>query len=104
MNAKTIATILPFTLVFWSSKYGEGGLHQIWKHNHILELTSQPNQIERILINTDFIRQSRSVVTAKPRSSIWIDAYTEVAYACGESGATDDIADGGVHVEVRLCG
>lgn len=29
--------------------------HEVWEHNHILELASQPNQVERVLVDADLL-------------------------------------------------
>lgn len=90
-----------------SSPHCEGrksrDLHQVGEHNHILKLARQPNQIQRILINADLVRQTRRIVAAEPGSAIGVDADAEESHARLELRPADDLGDCGVNAEVCLC-
>jgi len=57
-------------------------VHEIRENDHVLELARKPNQIQWILIDCHFIRQSRRIVTAKPVSTIRIYAYAKITHTC----------------------
>lgn len=44
-------------------------------------MASQPNQVERVLIDADLLSQCRGIVRAQPGTSIWIDTDAKVAHA-----------------------
>lgn len=37
-------------------------LHQIWEHDHILELARQPDQVEGVLVDADLVGQRGGIV------------------------------------------
>ncbi len=77
-------------------------LHQIREDNHVLKLARNPNQIQRILIHANLVRQHRRIITAKPCPAIWVNTDTEVAHSSFQGGAADDVGYCGVHAEVGL--
>jgi hypothetical protein len=56
----------------------KSNLHKVGKNNHILELSSEPDKVERVLVNINFFSQSSGIVTAQPGASIRVNADTEV--------------------------
>lgn len=42
------------------------GLHEIGEHNHVLELGSEPDKVERILVDINLFGQGSCIVTAQP--------------------------------------
>lgn len=79
-------------------------LHQVRKHNHVLELGSQPDEIERILVHRDLLGQGRRIVTTKPRAAVRVDADAKVADARLQMGISSNVVEGGVEVVVDLRG
>lgn len=78
MNAKMIAMMLVSGQFRLNVERGYS-LHQVWKYNHIFELTCEPNQIQRILCQGDLVCKCSSIVTAQPRSPVRVDADSEVS-------------------------
>jgi hypothetical protein len=78
--------------------------HQVRKDNHVLKLTRQPYQIQRVLVDRHLVRQGRGVVAAQPAAAVRVDADAKVAHARLEVRGADDVADGCVDVVVDLCG
>lgn len=62
----------------------------------------EPNQVERILVDGDFIGQSGGIVAAKPTATVGADADTKVADTSGETSVASDVLDGGVNIVVYL--
>jgi len=56
-------------------------LQQVGEDNAVLERARDPDQIQRILIHTNLLRQRRCVVATKPPAAVWADADAEVAYS-----------------------
>ena len=81
-----------------------GDLHQIREHNHILKLRSQPDQVQRILIDRDLVGQRCRIVAAQPRPAIGVNADTKESDAGLEPGAVDNVGERGVDVVVHLRG
>lgn len=85
MNAKMMAMMLLQDMLVNAREGGEeegklwGDVHQVWEYNHILELTSKPNQIQGILRESYLVCERSGIVTAQPRSSVRVDADTKVS-------------------------
>lgn len=82
----------------------ESNVHEVRKHHHILELTCQPDQVERILVDADLLSQGRGVIRAQPRTAIWIYANAKVAHTGLEARITRDALNLGVDGIVDLRG
>ena len=109
MKAKMIAMILGAVSASAQerSRKGKGSReergeysHQVRKHNHILKLTRQPNEIQRILIRRNLVRQRRRVVGAQPAPAVRVDADAKVADPGREAGVACDVG----HCAVRVVG
>ena len=104
MKAKTMAIMLFFPLAKKQGVQEEGEpLHQVWEHDHILELACQPNQVQGILFNGDFVCQSRSIITTKPSSTVWIDANAKVSNSGLQNSVTRYSGYCVMDIEVNLC-
>lgn len=79
-----------------------GNLHQVWEDNHVLELSSQPNQVQGILVDGHLVCQSRSIVTAEPGAAVGVDANAEVADSGLQVGVSGNVGNGSVDVVVDL--
>lgn len=77
-------------------------LHQIRENNHILELRSEPDQVERVLVDRDFLGESGGIVTAQPRPTVRVHADTKVADASLQVSVSSNVFNGGVHIVVDL--
>ena len=77
-------------------------MHQIRKHNHILELASQPNEVQRVLVHRDFVGERGGVVAAQPRTPVRVDADAEVSYASLKVGTPDDVSNSDVDIVINL--
>ena len=105
MKARTIATIL----CLWLARCKANGvsvlhLHEVWKDDAVLKGTGDPYQIEGILIHADLACQTRCVVTAQERSSVWVDAYPEVSDSDLELCLAHNICYGGRDAWIDLRG
>ena len=81
-------------------------LHEVRKHDAVLERLRHPNQIQRILIYADLLRQESGVVRAKvvPIGSIRGDADAKVADTDFEGGLADNVRDRSSDARVDLGG
>ena len=77
--------------------------HQIRKHDIILESIRNPYQIQRVLVDTDLLRQQRRIVRAQEASSVRIYADAEIPHADLEHGPSYDVGDRGCYTGVDLC-
>jgi hypothetical protein len=82
--------------------YREKYSQQIRKNNHILELTSQPDQVQRILIDLYPVGQGSSIVAAQPRATLGTDADAEKPNTRLEARVADQVADLRVNIVVDL--
>lgn len=84
-KAKMMAMMLGKELVECITKNKEreliAHLHQIRKHNHVLKLTGEPNQVQGILVDRNPPCKSCGIVAAKPRATVRVDADAKVADA-----------------------
>lgn len=94
-NARTMATILKSDVskLFADKTTREQHLHQIRKHNTVLESIGHPYQIQGILVHGHLCRQTRGIVTAQKRSTVRIDAYAKVANTDFELRLSDDVSN-----------
>lgn len=85
---------------------GEEGknVHQIRENDRVLERAGHPDQIQRILIDTDLTGERTGIVGAQKRAAVRVDADAEVADADLELGAADDVGDGCRDARVDLGG
>lgn len=81
----------------------DGDNDQVRKHDHVLELRCQPNQVERILVHGNLVGEGSRIVGAEPRSTVRVDANTKVAYTCLKMGRANNVANGLVAIVVDLC-
>ncbi len=77
-------------------------VHEIRKNNRVLKGTSDPDQVQRILIDADLAGERAGVVRAQKGAPVRVDADAEVADAHFELGAADDVGDGRRHARVDL--
>lgn len=82
--------------------WGVGNLQQIRKHHTRLERLRDIDQIQRILIDGNLLREQRRIVRAQETAAVRVDADAEVADADFEFGFADDIGDGGRDAGVDL--
>ncbi len=82
---------------------GRDNLHQIRKHDHILELASQPNEIQRVLVHRDLVGERGGVVAAQPRAPVRVDADAEVSHASLKVGTPDNVSNSYVDIVINLC-
>lgn len=107
MKANMIATILQRTksanVAFINLPlFIEEDSHQIREYNLVLECTSDPDQIQGVLIDIDLVRQLGRVVAAEEVSTVRIDADAEVADTDLEHSVADNVRDRCVHPGVHL--
>lgn len=65
-KAKMMAIILRTSQFTTSEEYQVKNSHQVGKDNHVLELSSQPDKVERVLVDIDLLRKSSRIVAAQP--------------------------------------
>lgn len=68
-------------------------IHQIRENNHILELRGEPDQIQRVLVDADLLRQSRGIVRAQPGAAVRVYADAKEADAGLQSRVARDALD-----------
>lgn len=78
-------------------------LQQIRKHDHIFERLRDPYQIERILLHTDPLRQSRRIIATQP-TSIVIHTDAKVSHPHLQLGVSHDVGNRCCHVGIDLGG
>ena len=81
-----------------------GNVHEVREYDTVFERASDPDEIQRILINIHLTRQTARIITAQPGATVWIDADAEIADASLHGGAADDVGDGGGDAWCDLCG
>ena len=77
--------------------------HEVREHDIVLEGVGDPDQVQRVLVDTDLLCQKCCIVRAEKGSAVWVDAEAEVSDADLEHGLSDDIGDGGCDARVHLC-
>lgn len=89
----------------WEGEKQNGeNVHEIWEHDHILELARQPDEVERVLVDAHLLGQGGSVVGAEPGAAVRVDADAKVAHAGLELGVAGDALDLRVGGVVDLSG
>ncbi len=78
------------------------GLHEVRKHNAVLERARNPDQVQRVLVDADLRCQRARVVAAQPRAAVGVDADAEVADPGLERGSAHEILDRACHARVHL--
>lgn len=81
----------------------ENHSHQVGEDDHVLELARQPDQVEGVLVDRNFVGKRGGIVTAQPAATVGRDANAEVSDTSGEACVAGDVGDGVVHVVVDLC-
>ena len=77
-------------------------LQEVREDDGILERRGDPNQVQRILVDVDALRQGGGIVRAQ-KGAVGVCAETEVSHAHLELGLADNVRDGGCHTRVDLC-
>lgn len=104
MKAKMMAMILQELASVRKMSKGWECLQEVGKHNHVLELTREPDQVQGVLVYRNLVGQRRGIVTTKPRAAIGVDADAKVPHSCLQPRVADNVADGRVDVVVDLRG
>ena len=68
-------------------------LHEVWEDYGVLEGTCHPDQIQRVLVHTDQLRQCRCVLVAHEGPTIGLYANAEISNTDFESCLSDDVGD-----------
>lgn len=66
-------------------------LHQIREHDLVLERLCDPDQVQRVLIDADLLRQQRRIVRAQKRSTVGVDAQSKVSHSYLEHSLANDV-------------
>ena len=77
-------------------------LQEIREDDGILERRGDPDQVQRILVDVDALRQRGGIVRAQ-EGAVCVCAETKVSHAHLELGLADNVRDGGCHTRVDLC-
>lgn len=80
----------------------EGHSHQVREHNHVLELSSEPDQVEGVLVEGNLVGQGCGIVAAQPGASVGVDANAKVADTGLEMGVAGYAGYAGVGIVVDL--
>lgn len=110
MKARTMATMLcggSHVSRSSSSLLGSGDgfdLQEVRKHDAILERLGHPDEVQRVLVDADLLREQRRVVGAQEAAAVRVDADAEVADADLELRGADEVGDGGADARVDLRG
>jgi hypothetical protein len=78
--------------------------HKVRKHDGVLELARQPDEVEGVLVDRDLLGEGGGIVGAQPGAAVRVDADAKVADAGLQVGVARegvDVAEGG---EVDLGG
>merc|ERR1719282_780169 len=81
----------------------DGDDEQIREDDLVLERLGDPDQVQRILVNADLLREQSGVVGAEEATAVRVDADAEVADADFEHRLSDNVGDGGCDAGVDLC-
>lgn len=102
-KARMMATILWEGLVSksFSWLYEDVNLQEVREDNGILERRGNPDQVQRVLVDVDTLRQRRGIVGAQ-EGAVGVCAETEVSHAHLELRLAYNVGDGGRHTRVDL--
>lgn len=80
----------------------QGNLQKVGEDDGILECCCHPDQVERVLVDVDALRESGGIVRAQ-ESSVCVCAETKVSHADFERCLSDNVGNGGCDTGVYLC-
>ena len=109
MKARTMATMLcggSHVSRSSSSLLGSGDgfdLQEVRKHDAILERLGHPDEVQRVLVDADLLREQSGVVGAEEAAAVRVDADAEVADADFEHRLSDNVGNSGCDAGVDLC-
>ena len=81
-----------------------GNIHQVWEHDSIFERASNPDQVQRVLVDIDLLCKGGCVVRAQVPASIRSDADSKVSDTDFHACMADNVGDGCYDAWVDLRG
>lgn len=86
----------------------DGDDEQVWEYYTVLERIGDPDQIQRILIDTDRFGQQRRIVRAEETSSVGVDTDSKISDSYFQMCVANEIgyrrADAGIDLGWVVCG
>ena len=80
-----------------------GDDEKVWEDDRALERLSDPDEVERVLVDRDEVCKSCCVLIAQPSGSSSSYADSEVSHSYVEVGITNDVCNGCCDSGIDLC-